>query len=146
MRYGTGQPRFVVDSSVVMAWAFEDEASEYADTVLQSFGNARAVVPQLWPLEVANVLAVAERRGCLTAADSSRFLALLSALPVDVVYPTAKTGIGALVSVARAHNLSAYEASYLQLAVERGLAIATQNGALRRASEAADVGLWCDGG
>lgn len=143
MRYGVGQPRFVVDNSVVMAWAFEDEESRYADTVLQSLGSARAVVPQVWPVEVANVLGVAERRGRLNAIDSDRFLALVSALPVDVVYPTAKAGTGALASVARTYSLSAYDASYLQLAVERGLALATQDRALRRAAEAADVALWC---
>ena len=55
--------RFVVDNSVVMAWCFEDETSEYADAVLECLEESEAVVPAIWPLEVGNVLLVAERKG-----------------------------------------------------------------------------------
>ena len=51
--------RFVVDNSIVMTWCFEDEASPYADAVLDSLSEAVAVVPAIWPLEVVNVLLVA---------------------------------------------------------------------------------------
>jgi len=54
--------RFVIDNSVVMAWCFEDKAGGYADAVLQSLEGAEAVVPAIWPLEVGNVLLVAERK------------------------------------------------------------------------------------
>ena len=53
---------FVLDNSIVMAWSFEDETDEYAEAVLDQFTVSRAVVPALWPLEVANALLMGERR------------------------------------------------------------------------------------
>ena len=68
----------VLDCSVTMAWCFEDECDELADAVLGVFGETEVWVPALWPIEVANVLLVAERRGRLTSAGSARFIELLS--------------------------------------------------------------------
>jgi predicted nucleic acid-binding protein len=65
--------KFVVDNSVVMAWCFEDEASRYADAVLGSLEMLTAIVPSIWPLEVGNVLLIAERNKRLGRADSMRF-------------------------------------------------------------------------
>ncbi len=53
---------FVLDTSIVMAWCFEDESCHYADEVLESLGIHEAFVPSVWPLEVGNVLTVAERK------------------------------------------------------------------------------------
>ena len=54
--------RFVLDCSMAMAWYLEDEASPRADAVLASLEDQEAVVPNHWPLEVANVLATCERK------------------------------------------------------------------------------------
>ena len=75
---------FVVDTSVAMAWVFEDEATPATDALLERLRDGSAVVPSLWRFEVANVLAVAERRGRITEAQSVRFSRLLGALPIDV--------------------------------------------------------------
>ncbi len=75
---------FVIDASVAMTWCFEDEASRESDAVLDMLRDEDAVVPAIWPLEVANVLLVAERRGRLSEAKANRFLELLSQLPIDV--------------------------------------------------------------
>ncbi len=74
--------RFVVDTSVVMAWCFDDEANPYADSVLESLETWEAVVPAIWPLEVGNVLAVAQRKRRLDKAAVTRFLELLARLPL----------------------------------------------------------------
>ena len=63
--------RFVLDCSVTMAWCFGDEATPYTNGVRDALVDARAVVPSLWPLEVANVLLVAERRDRLEKADTA---------------------------------------------------------------------------
>ena len=65
--------RFVLDNSIVMAWCFEDESDSFADAVLEQLQTKTAIVPAIWPLEVGNVLLVAERRGRLSEADSARF-------------------------------------------------------------------------
>ncbi|MGH9464930.1 MAG: type II toxin-antitoxin system VapC family toxin [Thermoanaerobaculia bacterium] len=132
--------RFVLDCSVTMAWCFEDEADRYSDGVLASLSDAAAVVPGLWPLEVANVLMVSERRGRVTREDGQRFLEHLASLPitVDPVAPAA----GEILAVARAHRLSAYDAAYLHLAVRTDLPLATRDRTLRAAARAARVGSY----
>jgi hypothetical protein len=52
---------FVLDCSITMAWCFEDESSEYTDTILESLKEATALVPTIWPLEVANVLLLSKK-------------------------------------------------------------------------------------
>lgn len=65
--------RFVVDNSVVMAWCFGDEGNSYAEAVLESLDSAEAFVPVIWPLEVGNVLLVAERKKRLAQAGRPLF-------------------------------------------------------------------------
>ena len=74
----------VIDNSVVMAWCFQDEAGQQADFILDRLEQGTAYVPSIWPLEVGNVLLVAERHRRLGEGDSARFLALLSELPIIV--------------------------------------------------------------
>ena len=76
--------RFVVDCSVTMAWCFADEPDAYSLSALAALSEDVGVVPSIWPLEVANVLVVAERRGRLREAASHRFLALLGRLPIVI--------------------------------------------------------------
>src|ERR1035437_1868528 len=75
---------FVLDTSVTMSWFFEDEATPSSIAILDVLRARQALVPSLWPLEVANVLLVAERRGRTNEARSSRFVALLNSLPIVV--------------------------------------------------------------
>lgn len=77
---------FVVDNSVVMSWCFKDETNKYGDTVLERLTESTAIVPPIWPLELVNVLLVAERRNRLKQVDSVRFITLLLQLPIVVEY------------------------------------------------------------
>ncbi len=130
---------FVVDASVTMAWCFEDEATEATDAVLDRLRSERALVPAIWPLEVANVLLVAQRSGRVSEAQIGRFVRLLAQLPVDVD----ETGpdIASLVALGRTHALSSYDASYLLLAERAGLPLATLDEPLTRAATRAGVPL-----
>ncbi len=134
--------RFVLDASVTLAWGFADEANAYVDAVLESLTDAAAVAPAVWPLEMANALLVAERRGRLTKADSARFLSLLEQLPIAVEQETPARMLGEIMALAREHTLSTYDASYLDLAMCQGLALATQDEALRRAAVASGVPIY----
>jgi predicted nucleic acid-binding protein len=133
--------RFVLDNSVVMAWYFEDEANAYTSAVLESLAGGDALVPTIWPLEVANVLLVGERKGRSSEARTSRFIALLDALPIRVDAATSQRALSGILTLAREQRLSAYDAAYLDLAMREGLPLATQDQALRRAAEACGVGL-----
>lgn len=129
----------VLDCSVAMSWCFEEEASDHADRVLDALEEGEAFVPSVWPLEVANVLVVAERRGRLKVGESARFLELLQSLPIFVEEVSLPRATGAVLSLARELDLSVYDASYLELAMRSGVALATHDQALAKAADAAGV-------
>ena len=116
---------FVIDTSVVMSWCFKDETNRYADGILDLLEEGTALAPSIWPLEVGNVLLVAERRKRLSEADSMRFITLLSELPIIVEQEPPERMIHEILALAREHKLSSYDASYLDLAMRKGLSIAT---------------------
>jgi predicted nucleic acid-binding protein len=126
---------FVLDNSVVMSWCFKDETNEYADAVLDRLSEHGAVVPSVWPLEVVNVLLVAERRQRLKLADSVRFITLLSQLPIEVEYEWPENKMKDLLALGREQNLSSYDASYLDLAMRKACPIATLDERLRTAAK-----------
>ena len=132
---------FVLDASLALAWHFEDEASAYADRVLDRLGEDQAVVPSLWALEIANALVVAERRGRLSAADVARAADQFLGMPVSIQEESLQSALGPALALARTHKLSAYDAAYLELAMREGLPIATEDGTLRAAAKKVGVPL-----
>jgi len=131
--------QFVVDNSVVMSWCFKDETNNYADTVLDRLTEAAAVVPPIWPLEVVNVLLVAERQKRLSESDSIQFITLLSQLPIVVEHERSEMMIKEFLALGRTNNLSSYDASYLALAMRKGFPIATLDNKLVQAAGKIDI-------
>ena len=130
---------FVLDCSVAMAWCFADETNPYTEAVLQDLADVGAVVPSIWPLEMANVLLVAERRKRISKAQSRRFVELLQSLPIAVDDVSAARVWDGVLSLAREQQLSAYDAAYLELAMREGLPLATADNALKRAAKRCGV-------
>jgi predicted nucleic acid-binding protein len=133
---------FVLDGSVTMAWYFKDEMNDYAGSVRDGMDQSQAVVPTLWPLEVANTVVMGERRKRSTPAQAATWLGFLGALPIVVDGETSTRAWGDTLSLARAHNLSAYDAAYLELAMRRGLPLATLDDKLKAAAAAVGVSLF----
>jgi predicted nucleic acid-binding protein len=133
---------FVLDGSVTMVWGFEDEADEYAEAILERMPDLKAHVPSLWPLEVANALLVGERRRRITSAETARFIAILGAFPITVDDQTVAHAWADTMHLARAHNLSSYDAAYLELAIRLGLPLAALDGKLKTAAGAVGVPLF----
>lgn len=129
----------VLDCSVTMAWVFREEFTPFTERILDEVTASRAIVPSLWPLEVGNVLLQAERRGGVSEADSSRFLALLGGLPIDVDDLRRLDWLHDVVPLARETGLTVYDASYLELAARFGVPLATLD--RRLAAAAARVGV-----
>jgi predicted nucleic acid-binding protein len=132
---------FVLDASIVLAWCFADEASPATDAVLERLEREPAIAPAHWPLEVANGIRTAERRGRLTQADAVRLRGLLAALPVEIEPVELATALWGVLEAARAHGLTAYDAAYLELAAARDLPLATVDIQLRAACAKAGVPL-----
>jgi len=133
---------FVLDGSITLTWGFSDEDDENAQAILDEMPGLQAFVPGLWPLEVANALLVGERRGRTTPADVAHFLALLGTFPITVDDWTVARAWVETMHLARAHGLSAYDASYLELAMRLGLPLATLDAKLKLAAKSVGVTLF----
>ena len=131
----------VLDSSVTLAAIYPGELTQ---AVLDVFARVRANgawVPGLWRLEVANVLEMGVRRCRTDAAFRDATLTDLASLPVRVDAETERQAWGATLRLAVTHKLTVYDAAYLELALRRGLPLATIDDALRTAAQAEDVKL-----
>jgi predicted nucleic acid-binding protein len=132
---------FVVDNSVVMSWCLRDDAGPFADAVLGRLEDCAALVPSVWPLELANTLLTAERRKLITESDAVRFISLLTKLPISIECDPQRNRMTELNSLGRKHGLSSYDASYLSLAMKTGLPLATLDEKLKRSARRAGVAL-----
>ncbi|MBS1857587.1 MAG: type II toxin-antitoxin system VapC family toxin [Acidobacteria bacterium] len=134
---------FVLDTSLTLSWCFADEATGlglFAYSVLRR-RLTFAVAPDLWPFELANGLAIAERRGRIDASQIAAFLEDLRELPIHVERREAIWICSELTVLSRRSQLSAYDAAYLSLAQRERAPLATLDEELRRAATAAGIPL-----
>lgn len=124
----------VLDCSMTLAWILEDERPELVMNVLDRVVEEGALAPTLWPLEVGNALLVAERRGRLSAGNRIQALRDLAELSIALDDETAGRSWHETMRLAETLNLTLYDAAYLELALRRGLALATLDKALCEAA------------
>ena len=134
--------RFVLDASSVLTWCFPDENSAEAQRVADMFKRGdTAVVPSFWPHEVLNALVVGEKRKRISQALVRSFLSDLAKLPIALEQVPASAVFGRVQRLSREHSLTAYDAAYLDLALENGLPLATLDDDLLRACRKVGVEL-----
>lgn len=132
---------FVLDNTVTMAWCFPDETSDYSDGVLNLLAaDGAAVVPVLWPYEVANVLLLAVRKTRIPRAKAAEFVEELESFRITV-----DDGLGyafnRVIDLGEQYRLTAYDAAYLELAIRKELPLASLDQDLTRAALASGVKL-----
>lgn len=133
---------FVLDCSATLPWAFGSEATKETDALLTLLADGgKAWVPALWHLEVANALLGAQRRGRIDAAGIQQFLATLELLEIEVDPDTMTVAWSRSLILAESHGLTAYDAAYLELALRRGLPLASLDTDLRRTMKRAGGSL-----
>jgi predicted nucleic acid-binding protein len=133
---------FVLDNSVMMRWFFGDGKPQqlaFAGTVLDAMKQDGAFVPVTWGLEVANVIARAEAKGLVTEARSGAFLEMLQGVDIEVDTATFARALSDTLQLARRYKLSAYDASYLELALRLGMPLTTLDEDLLKAAKKAGV-------
>ena len=130
---------FVLDCSVTMTWFFEDEIDPAGRALLDRAMEGRAVVPTIWPSEVANAFLSAERMRRMTQAKVDEDAELLARLPISVDRSGAAPA--ELIALGRRYELSSYDSSYLELALRLRLPLATRDRRLSAAAKAARVEL-----
>lgn len=132
----------VLDASFALTLVLPDEAHPKTAEHLAVVGAMRPVwVPALWRLETVNSLLMAERRGRFAPEEVRSMLELLESLRARVDPYTARRAAGRTLEVARRHRLTLYDATYLELAVRRGLALASFDKAMIRAARAEGVAV-----
>jgi predicted nucleic acid-binding protein len=124
---------------MTLSWCFVDEATAYSRSVLAALQTTYAVVPALWPFEIANALAIAERRGRINQEQIAEFLETLRSLPIQVERREAVWLCQAIIRLAREQRLTAYDAAYLDLAKREQLTLATLDHDLQAAGLALGV-------
>jgi predicted nucleic acid-binding protein len=136
-------PAFVADASVAVGWVHPGQATPETDAMLAAIADGATLeVPALWPLEVANALTVLVRRKKLTLAERRTALGWLAGLRLKVDDEAAALAFSRLTDLADRHQLSIYDAAYLELALRRRLALGCVDGPMRRAAARAGVTLW----
>jgi predicted nucleic acid-binding protein len=131
----------VVDASRTLSICFDDEHDDAALRLVDRLAVEDAVAPAIWALEMANGLRSAVRRGRITPDDLPRLRHLIARLPIDLESTPVADATGAILDLAIRHDLSAYDAAYLHLALRTGAVVATGDERLRVACRAAGVAL-----
>jgi len=126
---------FVIDASLAAAWLLPEEYSNAAETIVASISGA-CPVPSLFFFEIRNILAMAERRGRIAAGGAMIGMERARRLPLD---DAGIGGDGSVLSLATSHTLSAYDAAYLALAVNRSTPLATLDRKLATAARRESV-------
>ena len=130
---------FVIENPVVCGWFLANQSTDYTEAITRRLPDDGAIAPGLWPLELANVLRTACKRGAMIASQACEVAEPIAALPIAVdAQPPA---IQAVFSFALRHDLSSDDAACLGLALRLQLPIATQDAALAEAAMAAGVGV-----
>lgn len=129
----------VVDASAMLCWCFSDERPKDADKILQQLVADGMVAPQHWPLELTNILRIAERRGRISNADAIAFIRLIGSLTIEIDAETARRAWVEVRAIAEADNLTTYDAAYLELALRRQGRLVSKDADLLRAAAGRSV-------
>jgi len=130
----------VVDNSVILPLFLPDEDSEAAEEILCQVGEGiDLVVPGFWILEFGNALLVCSRRERITPEQLARAQRMASRLPLTITAFPTTADIEAVHTLARSHELSFYDASYLALAIHREGSLATKDARLAKAASSEGV-------
>lgn len=122
----------VIDASIAATWCYRNRpGTAEADEVMARVHSEPAIVPDLFWHEIRNVLVVAERKGRIDANTAETHLNRLRNLPLitDHNQNDAET-----IALARQHNLSGYDAAYLETAHRRQALLATLDKKLSQAT------------
>ena len=131
---------FVADSSVGIAWVVGNQSTKASEDLLQAIDSeTQFYVPALWMFEVANVLLVLLRRRKIDSLQCDRARRDLSNLCPVIDDEGSRLALGRISELAEKYGLSAYDATYLELSLRRGLPLASGDAALNKAAKAVGV-------
>jgi predicted nucleic acid-binding protein len=131
--------KLVVDASIALAWSLQDGPAHLSHEALLHAHKYGAFVPTLWLYEISNVLTLLVRRKRIDRNRAITIGEALDALKITSVSPDGEAWRRATTDLAERFSLTIYDASYLQLAIASGAALATADKALENAAERSGV-------
>jgi predicted nucleic acid-binding protein len=137
----------VLDASMALAWLFtrvDPAEAALADQALRDLPSTSWVVPAIWYAEVANGLLRGERAGLTQPPQTEYFLNRVSLAHIETDQESPRTHQVNSLALARAHRLTAYDATYLELALRRGAPLATFDQKLAEAARKAGGRVFGD--
>ena len=136
---------FVIDASVTLPWCFEDERTSFTESLLNRIrAHETGMVPSHWPAEILNSLVQAKKRGRVSEDILQRFLKDLNSFPILIDDERALMIWERIRTLSEIHQLTAYDAAYLELAQRYKLPLATLDRDLQNAARAEKVPLLTD--
>ena len=133
--------QFVLDASITIDWAFTDMRNERSSGILRRLKRERGLAPSIWMFEVANFIAGALRGKRLSVHQAAEFATMIKLLPVEIAHEPLARLLDPVTRVATTHQLTVYDAAYLELAQREGVPLATADRALAVAARKSGVPL-----
>jgi predicted nucleic acid-binding protein len=129
---------FVADASMVAAWLLPDEQTPETDALLDRLLDTPAVAPDLLRHEVRNLFLAAVKSKRVRESFLPWAVQHFNQLPIRHLGPGEDHAVLTLASL---HQLSAYDAAYLALALAQNLPLATLDRKLAGAAGAEKVAV-----
>ena len=131
----------IVDASVAAAVVLPDEELPDADLLEKRIEVDGAIAPAIWQIEVANTLIVAVKRKRIDAGEVAAFLGVLDGWMTILQPAISSVERNRVVALAFKHGLTAYDATYLELAVRTSFPLATLDADLKAAAQKENLSL-----
>lgn len=130
---------YVLDCSLAMSWLFPDEKTAGTINLQEYLDKNKAIVPEIWPVEVGNVLWVAEKKQKISPYQSNQFKNLLELLPIEIDKKTSDLALNRILELAREYKITVYDACYLELSLRVSAPLATLDVELAEAAQKAGI-------
>lgn len=131
----------VLDASLVIAWLMTEKLPAGDTDAYSDLPDNVLVVPSHWPLEISNVLRSRIKSNRISISDFHDIVERFDLLNVEVQSPLELDEIGHLAQFAVTHELTTYDAAYVQLALQRRVPLATLDRAMRAAATKLNIPL-----
>ena len=131
----------VLDASLMAAWLLGEQSFAYATGLESDLRNMPVTVPSHWPVEISNTLRTHLRAGRLSIVDFHSIMERLDVVTIHIQPSIDLDEIGPLAQFAVTHNLTTYDAAYVQLALQHNATLATLDRAMRSAATTLNIPL-----
>lgn len=118
---------------------YPGQVTQYTERLLERSGSSTLHASFIWPAEFTNAASVMVKRGILTDELGAEMIRMVDVF--DLVVDRTPADLRQIYQISRRHGLSAYDASYLELAIRLKLPLATRDAALKKANQTLDLFL-----